>query len=103
MLATIIPHELSGSIRSVASKSEAHRSFICAAFADGITDITCHTASKDIDATIACLETLGAHFAKTSKGYRVSPIKQPKRVLFNLRRFDLNCGESASTLRFLLP
>lgn len=103
MLATIIPHELSGSIRSVASKSEAHRSFICAAFADGITDITCHTASKDIDATIACLETLGAHFAKTAKGYRVSPIKQPKHVLFNLRRFDLNCGESASTLRFLLP
>ena len=41
--------------------------------------------------------------AKTAKGYRVSPIKQPKRVLFNLRRFDLNCGESASTLRFLLP
>ena len=89
MLATIIPHELSGSIGSVASKSEAHRSFICAAFADGITDITCHTASKDIDATIACLETLGAHFAKTAKGYRVSPIKQPKR----------GCGRKVGTSR----
>ena len=103
MLATITPHELFGTVSAVASKSEAHRVFICAACADTVTDIDCNASSKDIDATIACLEALGAHFTRTVRGYRVSPIKQPKHTFFQLKKIELPCGESGSTLRFLLP
>ena len=62
---TITPHELSGQVRAVASKSEAHRVLICAAFADAVTDIDCNTTSQDIEATILCLEALGARVAST--------------------------------------
>ena len=52
---TITPSELSGSINAIASKSEAHRVLLCAAFADVVTDIDCNTTSEDVDATIEWL------------------------------------------------
>ena len=100
----ISPRELSGSVAAVASKSEAHRILVCAAFADAITDIDCNTTSDDIDATISCLESLGARVARTSRGFRVVPVPRSEdgRVLAT-KDAELDCGESGSTLRFLLP
>ena len=101
---TIEPHELAGTIPAIASKSEAHRVLICAAFSDTVTDIDCETTSEDIEATLGCLENLGARVARTSKGFRVVPIRRgddgmPKAI----HGATLDCGESGSTLRFLLP
>ena len=61
----IFPGPLAGSIEAVASKSEAHRLLICAALADGVTDIDCNTTSQDIDATAACMRALGARVTRT--------------------------------------
>lgn len=91
------PSALGGTIQAIASKSEAHRLLICAALADGVTDIDCNTTSQDIDATAECLRALGARIARTKKGFRVVPAEKTSAGAL------LDCGESGSTMRFLLP
>ena len=94
---TLYPRRLQGTVAAIPSKSMTHRYLICAALADKPTDIFCHQTSLDMDATARCLCALGAEIEKTDFGYRVSPIcKIPKKA-------TLDCGESGSTLRFLLP
>ena len=94
---TIYPRKLSGTVAAIPSKSLAHRYLICAALADKPTMILCPTTSKDIEATAHCLTALGAKIQHTQEGYHVTPIgKLPQSA-------DLYCGESGSTLRFLLP
>lgn len=94
---TIQPHKLTGSIPAVPSKSQAHRILICAAFADKATVVHCPQTSNDIEATVQCLRALGAEIQKIEDGYRISPVVTlPKHA-------QMLCGESGSTLRFLLP
>ena len=97
MKATIHPSALSGSIEAIASKSQAHRLLICAALADGPTRIRCATLSADIEATAACMRALGAKIEYTDGVFTVEPIRaRPAHAV-------MDCGESGSTLRFLLP
>lgn len=106
MNAVIEPGPLTGEVLAPSSKSEAHRLLVCAALAPGTTDIDCTTTSQDIDATAGCLEALGARVARTRLGFRVSPIPGTSATdnLPEARRGALlDCGESGSTLRFLLP
>ena len=98
----ITPHELSGSVNAISSKSVAHRLLICAALADKPCNLECDTTSADIMATVDCLRELGAHITRTQTGFRVVPIKQRGRH-FWMPRAKLDCRESGSTLRFLLP
>ncbi|MBE6593248.1 MAG: 3-phosphoshikimate 1-carboxyvinyltransferase [Ruminococcaceae bacterium] len=88
-----------GKIKSIASKSVAHRLLICAAFADAPTRIRCDETNKDIEATAACLSALGAKIERNESYYTVTPVK-PCDVI---KGASLPCGESGSTLRFLLP
>lgn len=97
MRVVIEPSPLHGEIRAVASKSQAHRLLICAALADGETEITCRERSRDIDATADCLRALGAKITYDGGVFRVRPIKK------TVPGARLDCGESGSTLRFLLP
>ncbi len=103
---TVQPGALTGEVRAPASKSEAHRALICAAFAPGTTDLACSTTSADIDATVRCLEALGARVARTRVGFRVRPIpgsSATDNVPSPHVSATLDCGESGSTLRFMLP
>ncbi|MCD7770413.1 MAG: 3-phosphoshikimate 1-carboxyvinyltransferase [Oscillospiraceae bacterium] len=97
MKATIYPSPLSGDIPAIASKSQAHRLLICAALADRETTIACPTLSADITATAGCLQALGADIAYAGGVFTVRPIRTPAAHPV------LDCGESGSTLRFLLP
>ena len=94
---TITPGKLSGNVAVIPSKSQAHRYLICAALATTETTLICPDTSKDIEATAECLRALGADIQRTDGGYRILPIKNipPKAIL--------NCYESGSTLRFMLP
>lgn len=91
--------EPKGKIKAIASKSVAHRLLICAAFADKPTKIRCEETNNDIEATAACLNALGASIIRNTPYYEVTPVA-PDRVTKNA---TLPCGESGSTLRFLLP
>lgn len=97
MKAIIQPSTLCGEVAAPASKSMAHRALICAALSDKATDIVCSTTSVDIEATAECLRQLGAKIKKTEKGFFVEPITD------STENAQLNCCESGSTLRFMLP
>ena len=98
MKRTIIPGARTGRVRIPASKSQAHRLLICAALGEEKTEVICDGISADIAATAKCLRALGAAVEETATGFLVSPIKKVPEG-----RCELYCGESGSTLRFLLP
>lgn len=94
---TIFPGKLSGTIRAIPSKSQAHRLLICAAFSDGATFIECPQTNEDIEATVRCLNAMGGRISRTENGYWVDPVSRiPETAV-------MDCGESGSTLRFILP
>jgi 3-phosphoshikimate 1-carboxyvinyltransferase len=92
----ITPSRLSGSITPPASKSQCHRLVIAAALSQGTSTLSQLSLSQDISATMGCMRSLGA----VIQGQQVTGIP---------RRGDasplpaLECGESGSTLRFLMP
>ena len=93
----IFPGKLAGQTAAIPSKSQAHRLLICAALADGPTQLHCAQSNRDLDATAACLNALGAEVRATETGFSVRPMEHiPAKA-------TLPCGESGSTLRFLLP
>ena len=73
-------------VKIIPSKSIAHRAYICAALSEfqggAGCNVICSGTSADIEATKSCLDAL-----KNTDGIR--PV--------------LRCGESGSTLRFLIP
>ena len=79
---TITPVKLSGTVTPPPSKSQAHRLLICAALAGEGSTIHNLADSQDIRATRRCL-------AELTTNRRTLP--------------ELDCGESGSTLRFLIP
>lgn len=90
------PANLSGKIRAISSKSDAHRLLICGALADVPTRVHCNVMSKDISATVDCLKNMGAEILVDGDIITVIPHSFNKKA-------ELDCGESGSTLRFLLP
>ena len=94
---TIQPGSLNGTVRAIPSKSQAHRLMICAAFSDAQTYLECPQTNADIEATARCLNALGAEIQRTVDGYQIIPVKAAPKTA------SLDCGESGSTLRFLLP
>ena len=110
------PGPLRGRVEIPASKSVAHRAMIAAALADRPTQIVLNAVNDDLTATAACLNALGAACERTDFGYRIVPAAQEKNAcgaaenasgatdLCEIASFPtLDCGESGSTLRFLLP
>ncbi len=92
----ISPSSLKGKVVLPASKSVAHRALICAALSGGTSEIKCDCTSRDINATVCALKALGAKIKIQKNVYTVSGIV-PQRNL------KINCFESGSTARFLLP
>lgn len=97
MKAEIRPSFVHGTVEAVPSKSHAHRLLIAAALADAPCKVVCPAVSRDIEATAQCLSALGADVTRTEYGFAVSPVTNAERHAV------LDCGESGSTLRFLLP
>ena len=97
MTVTVSGKRVSGTTTAPASKSVLHRLLICAALADTKTVLTRATMSQDIEATAACLEALGVVVQCDGDRLTVTPIDTVSRDAL------LDCGESGSTLRFLLP
>lgn len=100
MKVTLSPTVLNGEISAPPSKSCMHRALICAAASEKPTKIICSSFSMDTKATISCLEALGAKFECGDGFVTVYPID--KNVKSDTQCI-LDCGESGSTLRFMLP
>ncbi|MDL2217282.1 3-phosphoshikimate 1-carboxyvinyltransferase [Christensenellaceae bacterium OttesenSCG-928-M15] len=92
------PAAFTGTIPAIISKSDAHRLLICAALSKQPTRLHMPgPLGEDINATIRCLTALGAAFHRDGDDVIVTPpTAYAKNPVFD-------CGESGSTLRFLLP
>ena len=95
---TILPGARTGEVHIPASKSQAHRMLLCAAMGENEVTLRCRGLSKDILATVACLKALGASVDAEGEVLHLRPVSAPPPGLC-----PLPCGESGSTLRFLLP
>lgn len=97
----IYPSKLKGEVKIPPSKSMAHRAIICAALSDGLCIIENIDYSDDIIATIDAMNSLGAkivkhkHYIEVIGAYGSGEKPQETRVI--------DCNESGSTLRFLVP
>ena len=100
MRVTVAPGGVKGEVSAVPSKSHLHRLLICAALCDAPTLVhSPPTAAEDITATIGCLSALGAKIERVAQGFAVTPIDRARLPA----QATLPCGESGSTLRFMLP
>lgn len=93
----ISPSRLSGSVSVPPSKSISHRALICAALAEGESRIENMLECEDTAATVDALTALGAHIKKENGAVIVRGIQTPAS------KAEIDCRESGSTLRFLLP
>lgn len=104
----IEPSDVSGTLRIPPSKSYGHRALICAGLAQGTSTIHHLGNSKDMDATLSCLTSLGAHVslldASSADGTRTIQVTgcSPKAIPES-QPVTLNANESGSTLRFFIP
>lgn len=99
MLARIQPSRLQGSVTVPPSKSMAHRALLCAGLAAGTTQIQGILPSQDMEATCRALTALGASIARQGSLARVQGVAGRPKV----PQGPVDCGESGSTLRFLIP
>ena len=87
-------------VDAISSKSHVHRLLVAAALSENLQDaclIRSNIVSNDMKATVDCLNLLGAQIDVTEEGFRVrSSVSYTKEA-------HLDCGESGSTARFLLP
>lgn len=88
---------LSGEVTPPSSKSVAHRLILASAISRNQTKIYGNLNSKDIIATLNCIESLGAKVERIEGGVVITPSTLvSENVTFNVK-------ESGSTMRFLLP
>ena len=92
----IVKGVLGGGVTPPPSKSQAHRLLICAALATAPSQVLCDSLNDDLCATMQSLNALGADIKYGDGAFDVTPISLRKGG-------ELPCGESGSTLRFLLP
>ena len=94
----LFPNSLKGNIKVPPSKSLSHRALICAALANGRSEISNVMLSEDIKTTIEALEHLGAKFDIRQDTIIVTGVKKLK-----YDNDPVYCNESGSTIRFLIP
>ena len=97
-IALITPNTLEGTMVVPPSKSDAHRAIICAALSDGISEIFPIEISNDIMATINAIKAIGAKVRVIGDRLLVDGSSSLRE-----NYAEIDCCDSASTLRFLLP
>ena len=95
----VSPRKLNGSLPAQPSKSAAHRALCCAALADGVSTLEGIALSDDVRATYQGLLSLGLAHAQADKN---TITMRGGLTPFDKER-SVDCNESGSTLRFLLP
>ncbi len=98
MIVTVGKSRTSGTVQAPPSKSMAHRYLICGALSSG-SEISSIALSEDIKATLSCLSALGAETEVSGSIVHTGGLKPGAEI----RSDKLFCGESGSTLRFMLP
>ncbi len=101
----ILSKPLNGKVLAQPSKSMAHRAIICAALANGETNIDNVVLSDDIKSTIGAVSSLGADISinrsKLYSGRMLITINAHGDI--KIKDAIIDCMESGSTARFIMP
>ncbi len=97
MIVNIKKSKAIGKVAAPPSKSAAHRALICGALSGG-SRIENIEYSNDILATLDCLKALGAEVEKRGNTITLGALNP-----FASKEAVLDCRESGSTLRFMIP
>ncbi len=100
---TIHPSQLKGEVTIPPSKSLSHRAVIASGLSKGTSIIENVMFSEDISATCVCMESLGAIIEKIETGDNIYTLNVTGSNDLKLLQNKINCNESGSTLRFLVP
>lgn len=95
----ITPGPISGTVAVPPSKSQTHRAIIAASLSKGKSVIHNAAVNDDIAATIAAMEKIGVKIINNGSQLIVNGVS---RVIVSDDNF-IDCNESGSTLRFILP
>lgn len=98
---TVYPSKLSGNFTAPPSKSAAHRAVLAAALAPGHSVVENVQLSSDITATVKACEALGCRIS-------IEPCDRYSTLYIDggmslSREAHIDCAESGSALRFLIP
>ncbi len=93
----------SGKIIAPPSKSMAHRALICAALSSGKSTIHGIIPSMDMHATMRALNLLGAKIEYDENAHKAEVCGVFSSGGLLAPNEQVNCGESGSTLRFMIP
>ncbi|CAM2899648.1 3-phosphoshikimate 1-carboxyvinyltransferase [Hathewaya histolytica] len=99
----IEPNFLKGDVSIPPSKSLSHRAIICAALGQGESVISNVLLSEDIKATIEGMRTIGATIKIVDEDDKMKTLVINGCCSKNFDEVIINCRESGSTLRFLIP
>lgn len=91
------PARVSGSVQIPPSKSAAHRALLCAALTGAPCTVAPIDESADMYATLSGVRAMGCAADFAGGAVRIAPGKAPAGTAV------VDCGESGSTLRFLIP
>ncbi len=94
----IQPSAVHGTVTAPPSKSLAHRAVLCAALANGTSRISNLEYSQDVEATLAAAAQMGSRVLRDENAVQIS-----SHAGFATFIRPVDCGESGSTLRFLIP
>lgn len=89
---------LNGRLKVPSSKSAAHRAVISAALSNGKSVLSGIDLSNDINATVDGMRSLGAEIEFSGNDIIINGANTLKTP-----RAEINCRESGSTARFLIP
>lgn len=95
----ITPNKLNGNVKIPPSKSMAHRAIICASLSKGESIINNIDFSEDIIATMEGMKTLGADIQVEKDKLIING----ENIFKSSKEKIIECNESGSTLRFLVP
>lgn len=98
VLTVCAPSGVKGTVAAPPSKSLAHRAVLCAALAAGPSQLENLSFSQDISATLAAAGQLCAQVSTGPHSAQVEGLGH-----FRPLRGPVDCCESGSTLRFLIP
>ena len=95
---TIYPASLAGEVLIPPSKSMSHRAVICAGLAEETGTINNAGISQDIEATCEAMRNLGTSVEKSEASLKIKG-----NAVLELKNSRIDCHESGSTLRFMIP
>lgn len=100
----VTPSPLCGEVKIPPSKSISHRAIISASLSDGVSKVSNVAFSEDITATLEAMKSLGVKVLKVEQETKdTSKVTIDGTSKLTLLNDTIDCAESGSTIRFLMP